>query len=341
VVQTVETWRDDALLSKRITKAHRRVDPRSVASSTFDLLLEKPWTPTEDSELASDFSARYGGAWARSALDNPSTEDAQPRQIRAEYDLDPNRRTAVIFAHVLWDATLFYGTDLFDNYTEWLIACVDAAIKNERVNWIVKAHPANVFTSAHGHTVGEASEVALLHERWPSLPDHVRVMLPDTKISAHSLYTFADYGVTVRGTPGLEMACFGKPVFTAGTGRYSGLGFSYDSETREQVLDRLAHIERYEPLTAEATTRARRYAHALFLERPWPAQSFAMTFDFADRGWHPLDRNLVVTAGSLDRFRADTDLQAWAAWARDTHELDYMPGQSSACEAAHIRQADA
>jgi hypothetical protein len=51
------------------------------------------------------------------------------------------------------------------------------------------------------------------------------VLLPDTKISTLSLYRFADYGVTVRGTPGLEIACFGKPAFTAGTGTYAGLGF--------------------------------------------------------------------------------------------------------------------
>jgi len=51
------------------------------------------------------------------------------------------------------------------------------------------------------------------------------VLLPDTKISTLSLYRFADDGVTVRGTPGLEIACFGKPAFTAGTGTYAGLGF--------------------------------------------------------------------------------------------------------------------
>lgn len=33
-------------------------------------------------------------------------------------------------------------------------------------------------------------------------------------LSTRSLYRHADVGVTVRGTPGMEMAAFGKPVLT-------------------------------------------------------------------------------------------------------------------------------
>ena len=34
------------------------------------------------------------------------------------------------------------------------------------------------------------------------------------------LFKVIDYGITVRGTIGIELPCFGIPVITAGTGRY-------------------------------------------------------------------------------------------------------------------------
>ncbi|MBI3392624.1 MAG: hypothetical protein HY039_05490 [Nitrospirae bacterium] len=62
--------------------------------------------------------------------------------------LDPPKKTAVIFPHIVWDGTFFYGTDLFENYEEWLVETVRAACGNDRVNWLVKIHPANVVKNA-------------------------------------------------------------------------------------------------------------------------------------------------------------------------------------------------
>lgn len=330
VIQTVPTWRDDALVSKRLAKDNRRVDPSSVAAETLKELEREPWTAEQDAELETDFSRRYEGTWTLGASDHPATDEMSSADIITELGLDPQRRTAVIFAHVLWDASLFFGVDLFENYTDWLAETVAMAVGNPDVNWIVKAHPSNVFRSAQGHISGEASEVALLRARWPRLPDHVRLLLPDTRIGARSLYSFADYGVTVRGTPGLEMACYGKPVLTAGTGKYSGLGFTVDSSSRDEYRDRLLHIARYDPLSREMTDRARRYAYALFLQRPWRLRSMAMILDFPEQGWHPLDRNVELTVRSLDELRANGDLDEWATWAAFSRKFDFMQGESEA-----------
>ena len=64
--------------------------------------------------------------------------------------------------------------------------------------------------------------MALIRERVGKLPPHVRVLAPDTKVSTLSLFRSIDAGITVRGSIGYELPCFGVPVVTAGTGRYSG-----------------------------------------------------------------------------------------------------------------------
>jgi hypothetical protein len=45
-----------------------------------------------------------------------------------------------------------------------------------------------------------------------------RLMAADTEINTFSLFKIADYGLTVRGTIGMALPCFGIPVATAGTG---------------------------------------------------------------------------------------------------------------------------
>ena len=49
------------------------------------------------------------------------------------------------------------------------------------------------------------------------LPKHVKLIFPDSEISPLSWMKFTDYGITVRGTSGIELAALGKQVLIAGT----------------------------------------------------------------------------------------------------------------------------
>jgi hypothetical protein len=325
VVQTITTWRDDALISKRLTEANRREDAKSVARESYDQLSSVPWTRADDQELDDDFARRYGKAWGMGQQFQPvqagSRTDAE---IVEEIGLDPSKPTAVIFAHVLWDASLFFGVDLFQNYAEWMVETVRRALGNDRLNWVVKAHPSNVFRAAHGDVEGECSELVLLRDSFRDLPPHVFVLRPDTNISTVSLYRFADAGITVRGTPGLEMACFGKTVLTAGTGAYSGLGFTVDSSSTSEYLGRLDVLETLPAPTRHATERARRYAHALFVERPWVPESFEMAFKFPERGWNPLDRNVRLGVDGARALIQGPDARRWRDWVVADRTPDFF-----------------
>jgi hypothetical protein len=50
---------------------------------------------------------------------------------------------------------------------------------------------------------------------------------------------------------GIEAALHGIPVVTAGTGRYDRRGFTLDSSSREEYLDKLANLQSYARLTSE------------------------------------------------------------------------------------------
>ena len=328
VIQIVQPWRDDAITAKRLNKETRRVHPSSVSPETLARVMEQPWTEVEDRELDSMFADRYGGRWFLQARNQPSTRRFSNTEIVTHLQLNPEKKAAVVFSHILWDANLFYGADLFKDYGDWFIQTVAAACNNPRLNWLIKLHPANLWKRARDGVEGEFAELELIREHLGDLPDYVRILPPDTDIDTLSLFRFVDYGVTVRGTAGMELPCFGKPTLTAGTGRYTQLGFTVDFETQASYLAGLAALEQRPPMSAKQVELARRHAHAAFIRRPWLMKSFKSTFDYLASGWHPLDHNLNCVVRSLEEAESNGDLGRWARWAAGA-EVDYLEPRSS------------
>jgi hypothetical protein len=323
VVQATQPWRDDALTFKRLTAETRRIHPSSIAPATFARLQQRPFTAAEDTALDRLFADRYSGKWFLQSRNQPGTHGADAATIRQRFVLDPAKKTATVFSHVLWDANLFYGEDLFANYGAWFVATVRAAVANPHLNWLIKLHPANLWKRAREGVEGEYSELRLIAAEIGELPPHVRLVAPDNDIATSSLFQFTDYGVTVRGTSGMELPCFGKPTLTAGTGRYSGLGFTDDSASAAEYLERLATLHRRAPLSPAETELARRHAHAAFLLRPWLMTSFRSTFAKQQGGGDPLDHNLACLTGTLAQLQRNGDLDRWARWAA-SNEIDYL-----------------
>jgi hypothetical protein len=230
----------------------------------------------------------------------------------------------VLFSHVLWDANLFYGEDLFSEQGEWFVRSVEAAAENDRVNWLVKLHPANVWKLRRDGFEGELDEVTLLRERIGDLPPHVKLLHPDTDVATRSIFALTDVGITIRGTVGIELPCLGIPVLTAGTGYYSGLGFTIDSRSTEEYLARLARIEQVEPLGDEQVVLARRHAHALFRLRPAGFTSFRSTFRPLSDVGHPLDPNVEVLVRSREELEQAEDLRGLRRWLVRSRDVDYL-----------------
>jgi hypothetical protein len=228
-----------------------------------------------------------------------------------------------VFSHVLWDANLFYGEDLFQDYGEWFVETVRAAAANPNLNWLIKLHPANLWKRAREGIAGEFAETRLIREHIGALPPHVHILDPDCGIDTMSLFHFTDYGVTVRGTSGMELPCLGKPVLTAGTGRYSGLGFTDDCASAAEYLERLQSLHLEPPLAPERTLLARRHAYAAFLLRPWRMTSFKSVFAYRESGTHPLDHNLACAVAAIEDVERNGDLARWTAWAA-SDAVDYL-----------------
>lgn len=324
VVQYVGSQSTNQYVFKRYNFQNRHQHPFSLDPATWEHVKRMPWTAEQGALLLNEFADSYRkGLWFNRKFLHHGKLIKTADAVRKQLGLDPGKKTAVIFSHVLWDATFFYGEGLFDDYETWLLNSVRAACDNPKVNWIVKLHPDLVWKLKYEGYTGELRDVIAMKSAIGRFPDHVKLVLPETDISTYSFFEVADYCLTVRGTIGIEMACHGVPVLTAGTGRYSHLGFTIDSNTKEEFLDRLKNIHTLAPMSPHQMELARRFAYALFKLRPWPMSSFEMIKMPVEQTGHPLDHNLVpVIKSKVDLVEA-SDLRAFGHWISTDH-VDFI-----------------
>jgi len=325
VIQFVGGFEDDTLVFKRYTDATKGLHPRSLSDDSWRLVAAMDWTPEHDRELEDEFARRYDRTATFLARWNQGWTRRQSREeIEQKLGLDPDRKTAIVFSHVLWDANMFFGRDLFADQEEWFVETVRAACENDRVNWVVKLHPANVWKRKRDSVSGELDELAAIRDKVGGLPGHVRVLAPDTDISTWSLFDVTDWGVTIRGSIGFELPCFGTPALTAGTGFYSGRGFTVDSHSPEDYLARLRSIETIPPPSEEQVTLARKHAYALFRLRQTRFTSFRSIYQPLEHVDRPFEATIELSVGSADELAWAEDLRGFGDWAVDSRALDYL-----------------
>lgn len=324
VVQYVGSQNMNEYVLKRFSFENRHQHPFSLDDEIWEWVKRMPWSSARETELMKEFAESYStGSWFNRKFLHEGKQIKASHVVRKQLDLDPSKKTAIIFSHVLWDATFFYGKGLFDDYETWLLETVRAACANPNVNWIVKLHPDLVWKLKYEGFKGELRDTIAIRSAVGSLPIHVKLVSPDTDISTYSFFSIADYCITVRGTIGIEMACHGVPVLTAGTGRYSQLGFTIDSNSSEEYLHRLAQIQNIPRMSNYQIELARRFAYALFKLRLWKLHSFEMVkMPLANVG-HPLDHNLVPHIENFKELAKADDINRFADWLA-TDEVDYF-----------------
>lgn len=318
--QCRSTW-----VFKRYTPETKGQHYFSLSPSTWESVKNRPWTQQEDGQLEREFAGRY---------QPDSTDDTRrlqagkviktPEEVRRQLGLDLNKKTAVIFSHVAWDAAFFYGEGLFDDFEDWLYQTVKFVTSEcPQLNWIVKEHPFNVF-KLQRESVKETSERRLLHPLMP-LPDHVKFMPADTDINTQSLFPIVDYVLTVNGTVGMEFPCFGIPAIVAGTGRYTGFGFTIEPSSQVAYFETLRTLQTIPRLNSEQKQLARKHLHALQVGKQVSFKDIVpMELKRLHEAQSDVHDNIHFTARSLDEFQAARSVKLLGEWLAECSEPDLM-----------------
>jgi hypothetical protein len=313
--------KSNALMLKRYTPCNRECDLASLSEESWQLLRNMQWTDGHREQLEREIYDSYTtGDWYGNCGTQFNKRFLDTTAVNRKLGLDPTKKTAFIFPHILWDASLNRGIDLFRDYEEWFVETVRAACANDRVNWVIKIHPAHVGKSVQEGFYGEPAEVLVLQKHIGELPLHVFFIPADSPISTFSLFAVMDYCLTVRGTVGVEAARLGIPVLTAGTGRYDRKGFTIDSETREEFLEKVAHIQEIPRLSTAQQELAERFAYGLFVLRPLPLTT--ITLEYYDSKTFIGDYKINIKAKE-DWYNAP-DLKAFSRWVVESNQSDFL-----------------
>jgi hypothetical protein len=274
VLRFAGTVRDDAIIVQHRDWNSERLHHAALHRTTWDRVRKLPQLALVREQLAQNFADRYGQKWHRSKRNQEGAAILDVEEARRQLGLAPGRKCAVVYSHVLYDTIFFFGKDLFRDYGTWLVETVRAAVANDRLEWFIKVHPSNVWRGEADMLLGgRYQEETLIESEIGVLPPHVHIVPADTKISPLTWMQVADFGITVRGTAGLEMAALGKTVVTAGTGRYDGNGFTRDPQTKEAYLALLAGLPDVAANGPQESELAQRYAHAIFMLKPFVLSS--------------------------------------------------------------------
>jgi hypothetical protein len=323
VIRWHPAHKSNSLMLKRYTCGNRDDNPHSLSTQSWELVRTMKWTEAHHDQLQREMHNSYArGDWYGENATQFDKHFMDADKIRERLGLDPRKKTAFVFPHIFWDASFSWGDNLFDTYEEWFIMTVHNACANKGVNWVIKIHPANLGKGDDG-LQEEPAEESTLRRHLGELPPHVFLIPAGSDICTYSLFGLMDYCVTVRGTVGIEAAIRGIPVLTAGTGRYDHKGFSIDSESCEEYLKRIAHIQEIRPLSPMQQELAERYAYGLFILRPLPLTSMTLEFDRANDPDNYFAQTRFNIRNKEDWYTT-YDLKAFTEWVVNSKNQDFL-----------------
>lgn len=236
-------------------KSSKWVDPFRISDGLWTELAKTPLNASQEAALKRYLESRY-------------SQSEGERNFRVRYGLSGEKPTVGVFGHINWDAVADYGPMLFPSFTEWFVETIKVACENPDVNWLIKIHPWEVNQDPND------GMHAVIRRAFAKLPPHVQIIGAADKVFPLDVLDVVDIGITVFGTAGLELAARGKPVVLAGEPHYSRKGFTFDSSTAAEYLEKLKGIGSLRRISSEQQAIARNYAYNFFLRRQVPLSIF-------------------------------------------------------------------
>ncbi len=311
---------DNTIIFKKYLKSNQR--------DHFDKISDKNWKELKKNLKKNQIKTSLKNIkklykknnWFPSVGTTRSENFYSKKEIFKKLQLDKNKPIAVIFNHIFWDGTSFYGDDTFPTYRHWFIETIKIACKNKNINWIIKPHPANkVQNLRYGINENISEEDKIIKKYFGQIPKNVILLKSENKINSFSLYKILDYCLTIRGTPGIESAIFGSQTIICGSGRYENRGFSKYFKKRDSYLNYLGKLKKIPIKNTRSIRFATLYAENIFFKKPLKLESVSLTY----KKNKTADMNLKLKFNSKKKFLENNDIKKLISWINSGKEEFY------------------
>jgi hypothetical protein len=216
------------------------------------------------------------------------------------------RPTYCLFTHTMTDQPNA-DESLFIDYLDWLEQTCQHAAECQSYNLLVKIHPLD-------RAYDGSNAVDRVAEAYVDAPN---IHFSRNQIAPETILQRCVLGITVRGTPGIEMTARGLPMILAGRGAYSDAGFCMAPKTQSEYFSLL---ERGGPFPIDIAEQARRARLFSAFDRHWSPPITGLVPAFGNRRANDLNLWKVVAEGVRSTcLETDQGLRAMAAAWKTGH----------------------
>lgn len=267
-IQYVASYKNNILLLKKYNENNKDDHPSSISNEIWEKFKHIKLSLNQQNHLNNEIRTQYDdNSWYPSAGTMVGKNIYSVNQLKNKLNLNDKKKVAIIFPHIFWDGTFFFGKDLFKNYVEWYKETLIAANDNRNLNWIIKSHPSNIIKNNREKITNKKiePELQIIYELFGNIPSHFRFIKSESNISSVNLFNLLDYCFTIRGTVGIESALKNKIVITAGTGRYNNKGFTNNFDKKDIYFQTIKNIHKLENNNDDVKLNAEKFAYISFI----------------------------------------------------------------------------
>jgi len=149
-------------------------------------------------------------------------------------NLDINKKTAVIFAHCVYDGVFATPRKTFDDYYTWLEETALCLAKNNDINVIIKPHPTERFRTSF-------DSCKEIYEK-NNLKEIKHIKLLKDEFHPTTILNVTDFCITANGTAGAEYAAFNIPCITTDYAPYNYCSFNHNFKNKDQYFFQLMKL---------------------------------------------------------------------------------------------------
>lgn len=249
--------KNTVILCHKQTYHHQLIDEPNDVWKQFELTAEEK-TQTMDYAV----KRRHSGAGVDyiSYHHNP-VEDVD--EIYRRCDIDRSRKIVSLFTNVIWDAQIIYKGNAFKDIFDWMVTSINALAKNKNVWLLIRIHPAEAQSAipVKQPMVGE------IKKRFPTLPENVRLILPESDLSSYTLAKESVANIIYGTKMGLEIGLMKRPLLICGETFSRNKGYGIDISSKQQYEALLADIESIDVDLERKFDTALQYAHYLYFRK--------------------------------------------------------------------------
>ena len=216
------------------------------------------------------FIARVQGSLDKDEISYTSESLLDPGRIFSHLKLSKDKPVIAIFSNVAWDGKVYVSSNIFDGPLELILETISHVWDHDHLQLVIRIHPAEVMQK---NWFGLQRVDDVIRDRFGELPKHIKLILPEEKISSYGLVKLVKASVVYSTKLGLEAMLLGQQVIITGDALYGNKGFGIQPRSKPEFWNLIDYANSIRPLSTTELERARKYAYHFFFRRTFEVPS--------------------------------------------------------------------